>query len=66
MSVDDRTERVVLRHAAEKEFTEVWAPPGVAAHVEVGETATLYLDAHQRTIGWRLLDRKVGVRENYR
>ena len=66
MALDIEAERMVVRQTAEEMSSEVWAPPEVAEHVEVGDTATLHLDADGRTVGWYLPDKKIGVREDYR
>lgn len=66
VSLDERAERAGLRHAADLEFSEVWAPPEVAAQVEVGDEARLYVDEHERTLGWSVPAKSIGVREDHR
>jgi hypothetical protein len=64
-ALDVDYECAVLRHADLK-CSEVWAPPEIGSQAEIGDAATLYLDVHGGWLGWRLSDKKLGVREDYR
>ena len=58
MALDIEAERMVVRQKVEDlSFSEVWAPPEAAEHVEVGDTV-LHLDAAGRTLGWYLPARR--------
>ncbi len=67
MALDAASERMTVRQTVDDlRFSELWAPPEVAEQVEIRDRVTLYLDIHGRAVGWRLPDKKIGVREDYR
>jgi hypothetical protein len=61
VTIDDRAECMVLRCVGGMCFHEVRLPHEAADEAEVGDSTTLFLDEHERPLGWSIPGKKIGL-----